>query len=432
MPPGRVLVTFTLRMPSSLRLDDRRNSFGKPLFDSLLRFFDRMGMTVTEEEYLVGGDGPEGYCLVLGGADEVKRGAVHFEENHPWGDLADVDIMDGALRCVERRASDLPPRRCYVCGGTASECIVARAHTVEETNRCVLEILERPAPKKGRSISSLAAKAAEALLFETAAAPKPGLVDPLTNGAHKDMDYFTFLRSAAALAPWWEVFVQLGWDFGGEEPAQLLPLLRARGLEAERAMLAATGGVNTHKGLIFSLGILCAAAGNLAAADVPVTDQTCSAYAARIVQGIVERDFSGLEKKADARRTWGERLYLRYGATGIRGEVEQGFPSVLNHGLPRLRSDLSEGTSLNDALVNCLLTLCTVTEDTNVLARGGPEGSRLVRDGAAKVLALGGAGSPEGREATFALDRALTERNISPGGSADLLAVTVFLWLLSP
>lgn len=431
MPPGWSLVSFTLRMPSSLRLDGRYNSFGKPLFDSLCRFFRRMGMAVSGEEYLLGGDGPEGYGLVLGEADKVKEAAVHFEERHPWGPLADVDVMDGALCAMERRASGLPPRPCYVCGWGASECIVSRAHTGEETNRCALEILGRPAPRVRHDASSLAAKASEALLFEAAAAPKPGLVDPFSKGAHRDMDYFTFLRSAAALAHWWEIFARLGWDFGDEDPTRLLPLLRERGMEAERAMLAATEGVNTHKGLIFSLGILCAAAGNLAAADVPVTERTCSAYVSRIVKGIVERDFSGLERKTDARRTWGEKLYLRYGVTGIRGEVERGFPSVLEHALPRLRADLDGGLPLNDALVNTLLVLCTVAEDTNVLARAGREGADFVRAEANKVLTLGGMGTEDGRTALLALDRLFIDRNISAGGAADLLAVTVFMRQLS-
>ena len=134
----------------------------------------------------------------------------------------------------------------------------------------------------------------------------------------------------------------------------------------------------------------------------------------------MERDFSGLERKTDARRTWGERLYLRYGITGIRGEVERGFPSVLNHALPRLRADLDGGLPLNDALVNTLLVLCTVTEDTNVLARAGREGADFVRAEANKVLTLGGMGTEDGRAALLALDRLFIDRNII-GGSLPFL-----------
>ena len=245
------------------------------------------------------------------------------------------------------------------------------------------------------------------------------------------MDFFSFLASAAALAPWFEEFARIGSAFGGEDPSALLPSLRAAGLKAEKAMLAATGGANTHKGLIFSLGTLCASAGILVARGEALSGEACAKGASRILRGTTERDFAACRGKEEARLTVGERLYLRWGATGIRGEAERGFPAVVRGSLPRLRAGLAAGMSLNDALVDDLLLLFTLVEDTNVLGRRGREGLDIVRAEARRALSLGGVATEAGMAAIRAADTLFTAENISPGGCADLLAVTYFLWALS-
>lgn len=279
--------------------------------------------------------------------------------------------------------------------------------------------------------AAISREALAALLYETAVSPKPGLVTPISRGAHRDMDYFTFLASAAALAPWFGEFARLGLGFVGEDRARLLPSLRASGIEAERAMFAATGGVNTHKGLVFSLGLLCAAAGILAARHETLTAEACAREAAAIARGIVARDFEGIADACEPKLSVGERLYLRWGVSGIRGEAEAGFSSVLGHSLPRLRAELAAGRPLNDALVDALLVLFTVVEDTNVLGRSGMEGLALMREKATGALALGGMSTKEGKTAIGEMDRLFAARRISPGGCADLLAATYFLHRLS-
>lgn len=272
--------------------------------------------------------------------------------------------------------------------------------------------------------------AVAALLYEAAADPKPGLVTPSSKGAHRDMDYLSFLASAAALSPWFAEFARLGFAGSGEDPASLLPPLRRAGIAAERAMLRATGGVNTHKGLIFSLGILCASAGRLAAAGVRSDAAPCARVAAEILRGIVDRDFADLGSRDPAALSAGERLHLRHGTRGARGEAEAGFPSILERSLPKLKAGLSAGLDMNDALVDTLLELLSFVEDTNVLNRGGHEGLELVRKGATSALGLGGISAAAGRAAIDGLCRLCVARNLSPGGCADLLAVTCFLQLL--
>jgi len=292
-----------------------------------------------------------------------------------------------------------------------------------------------------------------ATLYEASAAPKPGLVDPFSRGAHSDMDYFAFLASAAALAPFFTAFARIGAEYAGESSG-LLPELRKLGIEAEKAMFAATNGVNTHKGLIFSMGLVCAAAGRLLISERQVerNDKNamisgCVHEAANIVAGITVRELVPLMEAGKSLVSYaikatnvmvpsldlsaGEKSFIKYGIRGVRGEVEDGFPSVINHAFPRLHSDLLTGMSWNDAMIDALLVLYLKVDDTTVLKRAGSDGLAYVRSQAAAALSLGGMRLKEGRDFVQSLDADFSQRGLSPGGCADLLAVAVFLEMLS-
>ena len=286
--------------------------------------------------------------------------------------------------------------------------------------------------RRGRLESLVRDCALRAMLYEIAVHPKPGLVGPCDAGAHGDMTRFTFIDSAAALAPWMALFARAGFRHGAADPGSLLPRIRRIGLRAERAMFRATGGVNTHKGLLFSFGLICAAAGLRAARNEPLSPEDVAEFASRIVAGIVGRELESLRDAPPERPlTAGERLYLRTGVTGIRGEAERGFPTVVNRALPFLRNAAREGRSPGDAGADTLLVIMQHSDDTNVLHRSGTDGLRLMRGAAADILAAGGTCSERGRGLTTAAMRLFVERNISPGGSADLLAVAFFLNFLS-
>ena len=445
LPAGCSLLSFTLRMPAALRLGGEYHRAAGEWFHELREFLAREGMCAISYEFRVSADGPEGFCAVRGEANDVKRCAVVFEETHPCGELVDADVTCPDGSAPGRRDLGFPPRRCVVCGGEAVPCVRGRTHTAEELRSAVERTAERGGvywAERRRGLESRCAFigrcARTAVLFEAAAEPKPGLVTPLSNGAHTDMDYLTFLASAAALAPFWERFARLGVSFAAERSvgspspdfSALLPLLREEGVRAERAMFAATEGVNTHKGLIFSLGVLSAACGTLLSERTVFSPEACAGRGAEIVCGIVERDFADAGKKKPSERTAGERLYLAEGVTGIRGEAERGFPAVVKTALPCLKKLLSGGAALNDALAETLLLLMTTAEDTNILARGGRAGERSVREAARNALVLGGMRTEEGRRAVREMDAVLVARCLSPGGAADLLAVTVFLHLM--
>ena len=268
-----------------------------------------------------------------------------------------------------------------------------------------------------------AAHAHRALLAEVMVTPKPGLVDQRNCGAHRDMDLHTFLASAHAIAPWWPRFVEIGYAFAHIPAREFLPLLRADGVRCEKAMLQATGGVNTHKGCIFSLGLLCAAAGRLLATGFELSREGLCAEVADICAGLVERELGSTE----ATKTAGERCFRRHGLTGARGEAASGFALVRSIALPAYDCSRLKGIGENVALLQVLLRLLAVNRDTNLVSRGGLAGLNYVRAYAGKLLLEGGAVAADGLEKMEAFDDALTARHLSPGGSADLLAVTWFL-----
>ena len=272
--------------------------------------------------------------------------------------------------------------------------------------------------------------AADALTEELELSPKPGLVTPLDCGAHADMDAGTFRSGIAALRPYFSACARQGAAWALRDPVLPGPdhfaALRELGREGEAAMFEATGGVNTHKGAVFSLGLLCAAAGHaLARAEAdPVSGALVRVK--ELCRGLTARDFAAVISRGRG-ATAGERLFLRYGVTGIRGQAEAGFPVVANAGLPLLRAGLSSGQSRDTAALGVLLAFMREVEDTNVLHRAGPEGLAFVRRSASNALQLGGAGSGEGLSAVRRMGEAFRRRRISPGGCADLLGLTLFL-----
>ena len=265
------------------------------------------------------------------------------------------------------------------------------------------------------------------MLCEVAATPKPGLVDRVNCGAHRDMDFFTFMASAAALHSAFDDMTQAGYSArGASSPCAVWPALRAAGREAEARMFEATHGVNTHKGEIFSLGLLCGCAGWLAGQGEALSAENLTALAAEMCRGLCERELAPLREGED--QTKGEQMYLRYGCTGIRGEAESGFRTVREISLPVFRELMAGGTSVNDALVQTLLHLIAGTADTNILSRHDMETAEYARARARGVIDLGGVLTAEGRAGTEVMDRDFIARNISPGGCSDLLAVTYFLF----
>lgn len=274
-------------------------------------------------------------------------------------------------------------------------------------------------------ISSLATKS---MLYEVSTTPKPGLVDRLNSGAHNDMNFFTFIDSSITLKSYFYNCVKLGYEFKESDYRLLMKSLRPLGIHAEQTMYTATNGVNTHKGLIFSLGIITATAGNIFSRkkELTINPNEISEVIKSIVEGI-SSELESLEK----RNTYGEVLFSMYGVKGIRGEVESGFNTVINYSLPVLKSLILERRYLiNDILVQTLIYLMTQCEDSNILGRHGMEGLRYVKEQAEQAIELGGYFTTPGKEFINEMDKDFIKRNISPGGAADLLAITLMFYFI--
>ncbi len=261
-------------------------------------------------------------------------------------------------------------------------------------------------------VKTIGDMAVRALKLEAATTPKPGLVDRANNGSHKDMDYQLFLKSSEALR---ECFTLCA--AAGANPEKL----REIGLAGEQTMYEATNHVNTHKGLIFSMGIICGALGELV---------TCQkAFSEEDVQGHVKKLACSLLQGSSNEETHGQKVLKETGTGGIRTEAASGFRGAFEIGLPALRKALAEGYSFERAMVQTLLTLMCQTEDSNLVYRGGLEGLQFVRERAAVILSHGDLRTEDGLELVRAFDKICIEKNLSPGGSADLLALTAMLYL---
>ncbi len=376
---GRPVISFTMNIAG-------------PVKDSpLIRYAFRSGLRQLEalpcaqlcREVIFEPTGPEA-LLVYETQDArlLKAFCIRLESEGEAGRLFDLDVLDANGEKLSRETG----RTCLVCGGPVSVCSRSRAHGLEAITARTRTILEAFAAE------TLAEMAENALLAEVHFTPKPGLVDEANNGAHRDMDVPLFERCAHALRPCFEEFVRLGLQ--GASPAAL----QQAGVRAEQAMFAATGGVNTHKGAIYSGALLLHAAG-------------------RLLSGEEERSLCGLAAQTAAAipaPTGTHGAAVRAQCGGIRTEAVSGHPTA-QAVLRQLRQS---------GPLDALLLSMSRLDDSTLWHRGGAEGAQLVRSRAADILA---APASEREARTRRLDAELIERNLSPGGSAALLAMAFFL-----
>ena len=356
--------------------------------------------------------GSEQLWVVDAPASALKRWMLEIEEKHPLGRLFDIDVLNEAGEKLARSTH----RRCLICGGDVHACARSRAHSAQELYQKTREIIRDYFDRRyARHIGMCAQRA---LLYEAVTTPKPGLVDKQNSGAHRDMDLFTFMDSAAALRDWFETAARIGMRHASDEDT--FAALRVQGLAAEADMLFATGGVNTHKGALFSLGIACCAAGR---AGEGASAEAILAAAAKIAAHSLA-DFEALSP--ENAKTGGEKQYLARQLTGIRGEAAAGFPTVAGQALPAFRAAIDRGEHINDACLHALLSLMACLPDSNILRRKGQTALEGVQARSAELTRSGFTHADLQR-----MDADFIRENISPGGSADLLALTCFLHFIT-
>jgi triphosphoribosyl-dephospho-CoA synthase len=251
--------------------------------------------------------------------------------------------------------------------------------------------------------------ASRALREELAAYPKPGLVSHVDHGSHPDMDAHCFLASIDCLEPFFASMAEAG------AAGCSLFSLQQIGLAAEAAMLAATGGRNTHRGAIFSLGLLAAAAGRRVKEKIPAT---LGAIVAESWGGDLPDDLPGTSD--------GLTMCRRHRISGARGEAKNGFPSVFATGLPAFRRTCGQ-TSRHDAGIQAFFEMLARCEDTTLLKRGGEEGWQYGREEAKRFLDAGGVLRAGWLADAAGIHHAFVARHLTAGGVADLLASTFFI-----
>lgn len=412
---GQTLVVFTMNIAGPIKRTELIEE-GFSMGSRLLR--QRLGDRLLHWEEYWQDTGCEGFYAAALPAEKVKAITVELEETHPAGRLWDMDVLTLEGKKLEREN----PRACLICGTPGAACARSRAHSVEELTKKTEEILKEAIVQDRQERA--AALATRALLYEVCITPKPGLVDRDGSGSHRDMDLYRFLDSVSVLTPYFSQCVGLGWETREKPPGRTLDALRKPGQWAEAKMLSATGGVNTHKGAIFTMGILCGALGRLPEARWGSPELVLQ-EAAEMTKGLTQRELSGLSEETAV--TAGQKLYLQYGITGVRGQLEAGLPTVLQYGLPTLEDALQAGHSWDEAGAAALMALIAHTPDTNLMKRGGMEAQKAAAEEAADLLRR----EPvPGRKPLQELDQSYKEKNLSPGGCADLLAVCLFLHFL--
>ena len=247
--------------------------------------------------------------------------------------------------------------------------------------------------------------------------PKPGLVTPIDNGSHQDMTADTFLRSLFALRHYFVRIAQ-----AGKEGASF-DILRALGIAAERTMMQATGGINTHRGAIFAVGMMAAAIG---AASTMHAKKMHSPYT--IQQTLLHQWGASLQRHAHGLDHADARLIV-----GARAEAAHGFPSIFALGLPTLRRSLTRHHNWHHACIDTLFTLIAQIDDTNILHRGGPAGAAEARTFAQQFIDAGATDNPHWERHAALICHRFIALNVSPGGAADLLAATCLVhWATTP
>jgi len=354
-------------------------------------------------------------------AKKLKKLCESFESTHFLGRLIDIDIFNEQGLPI----SSGKKKPCYFCGEYAAiSCMRNKRHTYDEIREKLSnEIAEYLDIKhKELTINTLTSYASKAILYEISLSPKPGLVSFNDSGSHSDMNFFTFLNSSASLSPFFREFCLLGYKYSGKYE-EALAQIRHIGLQAEKAMFEATNNINTHKGIIFLFGVSLFSISKLMSEKEGYSDTGFREILMKVCKNMVANELLNTTNKAI---TNGEKVYAKYGiiGTGARGEVEKGFPSVFDKSQAYFKQNLNSFSvnnqnEIQQILQTGLLHIIAVNNDSNILHRSNLETLIHIQTLARNAI-------ENSKAYTHLYDYCLA-KNISPGGSADLLSVSLLL-----
>lgn len=353
---------------------------------------------------------------------EIKAICETFEHSFELGRITDVDLFDENAKPV----SSGKKKACIICETKAAvDCMRSGAHKHSEVRALMFEQMERYALKERQKkvTQSLTESANKALIYEFSLSPKPGLVDALDSGSHADMNYYSFVNSTSAISSYWQDFSNLGWEYE-QNLSEALPLIRQIGIKAEQSMFYATENANTQKGLIFLLGTSVFAASYTIKREGQFVESVFIENLKTIGKDLVDNE---LQQSGNKAITHGEQTFRKYGVAGARYELENAFPIVFIKILPFLEKELKQDSFLDKTLtdrvlIKALLMIMSDLNDSNILYRKGAQKLEIIKQMAAKSI--------DSKPDYNALCRYCESENISPGGSADILAISLFSFFL--
>lgn len=370
--------------------NQKLNAFTFFVFHEAIRALE---ITLDDITYSV--EGPIGVKISDENPKPLKEMLMAFEDTHPLGRLIDCDVLT-INGMISRTDFNTTMRSCLLCNQAAHVCIVSKKHTMKDIKQAfhqrVLEYCNE----------SLTRQVVFAMLSEVSTHPSFGLVNPINSGIHQDMDCSTFLKSVYAIAPHINDVHKISTNISSKE---YFKELRELGVKLENIMLQATQGVNTHKGFIFLL--LMTLGGKHYYKDLTLKN------AVQHLAVHVLDDFKTIPTST------GLEWYHKANIQGIREVVLSGLSQCLDVYVPNFHKNMKSYDDCNDAFVATQLLVMSETKDTTVLKRGGIEKLQELQKKANQAM-------HDPKQWQSFSDWCISNQ-LSPGGSADLLALLVML-----
>ena len=437
-----ISISLSLNIPSYPKTNDEMSHFFKLIYDELIVFLEANLISFCKKDIIDIVDEAGNFVLIpvskiltSKSSNEIKKICEEFEGKYSFGRILDVDVTDEKFNVI----SSNKLKKCYICEKSALECMRNKTHSIEELQDHISEMTKTfiEEKRKNQILKKITAIAIKSLLYEISLSPKPGLVDRFSSGSHKDMDYFTFINSTSALSPYLTSFAKLGYKHTGNLD-NILPEIRVIGLQMEKDMFLETNGINTQKGIIFLLGLTIFAVTQIISNNEILSGNKVSEIIKEVTKNIVENE---LEKVALLKNvddlTHGEICFKEFGdklGGGVRYEVQNGLPTVIEHSLPFLKHSLIDNkklikeTDLKEVMLRTFLTIMNHNNDSNIIYRKGIIIQNEIKNLANKAL-INNEKIENNTDYSYLIEYCKKE-NISPGGSADLLVVTLFLYFI--
>lgn len=411
------LVCFTMNIAGPFKISDCIMRAYAEGVEKIYRLLEQNGVEIIKAEQIIEKTGVESYIALHQNPYKIKQLMVRIEDNFELGRLFDIDVIKSDGEKVSRADIGMDGRSCMICGSEGSGCARSRRHSVEELQ---LHFIKTICDYFNNQYADyLAQQAVKALLYEVSVTPKPGLVDRDNNGSHKDMNFYTFINSSTALYDYFKKCALKAVELSNKTPQYVFQNLRYLGLEAENKMYQYTIGINTHKGAIFSFGLMIAATAYLSENGRETTVENILEICSQMAQ-LSLADF----ENNNLHQSFGKQIFEQKKIKGIRGQAAAGYPDV-KPALELLKYSLKNGDGFDMAGAKVLCLLMSKLEDTNVIKRSDVDTLKKMQKKAEQMFV-----SENFSEEFSALNNEFVNLNISHGGCADLLAICFLLYFI--